>query len=144
LPGPPYQFLDRIIDVTGEPFVMQAGATCVAEYEIPHDAWYFTANRSLKMPFSILLEIALQPCGWLAAYCGSALTSPVDLSFRNLGGQAVQHLAVTPDLGTLTTTVTLTKVSSSVGMIIQHYEMKIHCEHGPVYEGTTYFGFFAR
>jgi 3-hydroxymyristoyl/3-hydroxydecanoyl-(acyl carrier protein) dehydratase len=90
------------------------------------------------------LEIALQPCGWLAAYCGSALTSPVDLSFRNLGGQAVQHRAVTPSLGKLTTNVTITNVSSSVGMIIQHYEMKVRCEQGPVYEGTTYFGFFAK
>ena len=42
------------------------------------------------MPFSVLLEIALQPCGWLAAYCGSALTSPEDLKFRNLGGKAIK------------------------------------------------------
>ena len=27
------------------------------------------------MPFAVLLEVALQPCGWLAAYMGSALTS---------------------------------------------------------------------
>ena len=93
LPGPPYQFLDRIIEVKGEPFVMAAGAACIAEYEIPDDAWYFAANRAPKMPFSILLEVALQPCGWLAAYCGSALTSPIDLKFRNLGGQAVQYRA---------------------------------------------------
>ena len=31
------------------------------------------------MPFCILLEIALQPCGWLAAYMGSALKSDQDL-----------------------------------------------------------------
>ena len=39
------------------------------------------------------LEIALQPCGWLAAYLGSALTSPDDLYFRNLGGKATQLAA---------------------------------------------------
>src|SRR5205807_6712020 len=132
------QFLDRIIEVTGEPFVMQAGATCVAEYEIPHDAWYFTANRSLKMPFSILLEIALQPCGWLAAYCGSALTSPVDLSFRNLGGQAVQYVPVTPDTGTLTTRVKITKVAKSAGMIIQNFEFAVRAAGQMVYAGDTY------
>ena len=49
------------------------------------------------MPFAVLLEIALQPCGWLAAYLGSALTSDADLSFRNLGGRAVQRRRVTPD-----------------------------------------------
>ncbi len=36
--------------------------------------WYFAANRQATMPFAVLLEIALQPCGWLAAYLGSALT----------------------------------------------------------------------
>ena len=77
------------------------------------------------MPFSVLLEIALQPCGWLAAYCGSALTSPEDLSFRNLGGKATQLRAVTPDSGTLTTNVKMTNVSKSAGMIIQHYDMRV-------------------
>jgi acyl transferase domain-containing protein/3-hydroxymyristoyl/3-hydroxydecanoyl-(acyl carrier protein) dehydratase len=144
LPGPPYQFLDCIPAVTGEPFVLKAGAACTALYAVPPDAWYFAANRAPTMPFSILLEIALQPCGWLAAYCGSALTSPVDLSFRNLGGQATQFLPVGPDIGTLVTNVTMTNVSRSAGMIIQHYSMNVACDRGTVYEGTTYFGFFTK
>ncbi|MBL8866394.1 MAG: hypothetical protein JNK93_12615 [Planctomycetia bacterium] len=144
LPGPPYQFLDCVTAVTGEPFVLKAGAACTALYAVPPDAWYFAANRAPTMPFSILLEIALQPCGWLAAYCGSALTSPVDLSFRNLGGKATQFLPVGPDIGMLTTNVTMTNVSSSAGMIIQHYSMQVTCDRGTVYEGTTYFGFFTK
>ena len=55
---------------------------------MPPDAWYFDADRQDVMPFVILLEAALQPCGWLAAYLGAALTSPDDLCFRNLGGKA--------------------------------------------------------
>jgi 3-hydroxymyristoyl/3-hydroxydecanoyl-(acyl carrier protein) dehydratase len=144
LPGPPYQFLDCITAVTGEPFVMKAGAACEAQYTVPRDAWYFRANRCENMPFSVLLEIALQPCGWLAAYCGSALTSRDDLSFRNLGGKATQLRPVTPTNGTLTTRVMLTSVSSSGGMIIQHYDMLVRDEVGEVYVGTTYFGFFTR
>jgi len=144
LPGPPFQFLDSIEDVTGEPFVLQAGASCVAQYAVPSDAWYFEANRCSVMPFAVLLEIALQPCGWLAAYCGSALTSPDDLSFRNLGGRATQFRAVTPDTGLLTTRVKLTNVSRSAGMIIQHFDMQVCDRLGPVYEGTTYFGFFTQ
>ena len=70
--------------------MLEAGRRAVAEYDVPPDAWYFAANRSERMPFTVLLEIALQPCGWLAAYCGSALTSPDDLRFRNLGGKATQ------------------------------------------------------
>jgi 3-hydroxymyristoyl/3-hydroxydecanoyl-(acyl carrier protein) dehydratase len=144
LPGPPFQFIDRITAVSGEPFALRSGASCEGQYDIPPDAWYFEANRSEQMPFSILLEIALQPCGWLAAYCGSALTSPDDLSFRNLGGKATQFLPVTAQTGTLTMTATMTNVSQSAGMIIQHYDMRITSRAGTVYEGTTYFGFFAK
>jgi 3-hydroxymyristoyl/3-hydroxydecanoyl-(acyl carrier protein) dehydratase len=144
LPGPPFQFLDCVTAVTGEPFVLKAGATCEAKYAVPPDAWYFGANRCEIMPFAVLLEIALQPCGWLAAYCGSALTSPEDLSFRNLGGKAVQLRPVGPWTGTLTTTVKMTSVSNSAGMIIQHYDMLVRDRAGDVYKGTTYFGFFTK
>jgi acyl transferase domain-containing protein/3-hydroxymyristoyl/3-hydroxydecanoyl-(acyl carrier protein) dehydratase len=144
LPGPPYQFLDRVTNVVGEPFVLKAGAACTAEYAVPPDAWYFDANRCPTMPFSVLLEIALQPCGWLAAYCGSALTSPTDLSFRNLGGEGTQLRPVTPESGTLVTDVGMTKVSQSAGMIIQHYDMRVSDREGVVYLGTTYFGFFGK
>lgn len=144
LPGPPFQFLDCITAVTGEPFVLKAGAACEARYAVPLDAWYFGANRCENMPFSVLLEIALQPCGWLAAYCGSALTSKEDLRFRNLGGKATQFRPVTPASGTLTTAVKMTSVSNSAGMIIQHYDMLVRDEVGEVYKGTTYFGFFTK
>ncbi|MFO0799091.1 MAG: beta-ketoacyl synthase N-terminal-like domain-containing protein [Gemmataceae bacterium] len=143
LPRPPFAFVDRVTEVVGEPFVLKAGAACVAEYDVPPGEWYFDAERSGHMPFSVLLEIALQPCGWLAAYCGSALTSPEDLKFRNLGGKATQHRPVTPDTGTLTMRAKMTNVSKSAGMIIQHYDMAVSDRHGPVYTGTTYFGFFS-
>ena len=144
LPGPPYQFLDGITAVTGAPFALKDGASCEAIYEVPGDAWYFAANRSDRMPFSILLEVALQPCGWLAAYCGSALTSVHDLSFRNLGGQGTQFELVGSDIGALTTRVVMTKVSNSAGMIIQHYSLLVLAGDRKIYEGTTYFGFFAK
>ena len=144
LPGPPFQFLDRVRSVSGEPFAMKAGARAVAEYTPPTNAWYFEAERSGRMPMSVLLETALQPCGFLAAYCGSALQVPHDVSFRNLGGKATQHLAVTPNIGRLTSTATLTKVSNSAGMIIQHYDLLIESRTGKVFDGTTYFGFFAK
>ncbi len=144
LPGPPYQFLDRITAVTGEPFVLKDGAACTAEYDVPPGEWYFDANRCERMPFSVLLEIALQPCGWLAAYCGSALTSDTDLSFRNLGGKGTQLAPIGPGIGTLTTAATMTKVSKSAGMIIQNYDMTVSAGGRAVYEGTTYFGFFAK
>ena len=144
LPGPPYQFLDRVTEVAGEPFALAEGAACAAEYAVPPGEWYFEHNRCGRMPFSILLEIALQPCGWLAAYCGSALVSDTDLSFRNLGGTGTQLAPVGPDAGTLTTRVSMTKVAKSAGMVIQHYSLDVRAGTTPVYSGTTYFGFFAK
>jgi 3-hydroxymyristoyl/3-hydroxydecanoyl-(acyl carrier protein) dehydratase len=73
---------------------------------------------------------------------GSALTSPHDLHFRNLGGKGVQHRQVTPGTGTLTTSVKVTRVSSSAGMIIQNYDFAVRAGSEIIYEGDTYFGFF--
>lgn len=144
LPGPPFQFLDRIVAIDGEPWTLVEGASVTAEYDVPADAWYFDQGRQENMPFSVLLEIGLQPCGWLAAYCGSALTSSTDLSFRNLDGNAVQHRAVTATSGTLSIAVTMTRVASSGGMIIQNYDFEVSDSVGPVYTGDTVFGFFSK
>jgi len=145
LPGPPYQFLDRITRIeNAQPWKMAADGRIEAEYDVPPDAWYFTAARQPVMPFAVLLEVALQPCGWLAAYLGSALTSPIDLSFRNLGGSAELLHPVGPDAGTLTTRVNITRVASSAGMIIQNYDFEIRNRNRTVYAGDTMFGFFSR
>ena len=144
LPGPPFQFMDRVTALRGEPWQMVPGAMAEAQYDIPADEWYFAADRQPRMPFSVLLEAALQPCGWLAAYVGSALASPTDISFRNLGGSAVQHRAVTRESGTLTACATLTKAATSGGMIIQEFDFSVADRHGVLYEGETMFGFFAK
>lgn len=144
LPGPPFMFVDRVVAVKGEPWKMVAGGKVETQYDIPEEAWYFSANRQNTMPFVVLLEAALQPCGWMAAYIGSALTADIDLSFRNLGGEAVWHRAVTPKSGTIAVDVDVSSVSSSGGMVIQHYAMKVRDQQGLVYEGTTYFGFFSK
>jgi acyl transferase domain-containing protein/3-hydroxymyristoyl/3-hydroxydecanoyl-(acyl carrier protein) dehydratase len=145
LPGPPFQFLDRIVDIQNcQQWQHAAGGEIVAEYDVPPDEWYFAANRQPTLPFAVLLEIALQPCGWLAGYLGSALTSQEDLSFRNLGGRATQFVAVGPDAGTLTTRIKITRVSNSGGMIIQHYDFCVMNAGNKVYEGNTYFGFFTK
>jgi acyl transferase domain-containing protein/3-hydroxymyristoyl/3-hydroxydecanoyl-(acyl carrier protein) dehydratase len=143
LPGPPFAFMDRVVKTVGAPWELKAGAGATAEYDVPDDAWYFVSNRQADMPFAVLLEIALQPCGWLAGYCGSALTSETDLRFRNLGGRAIQHRRVNPASGTLATEVRLTDVSHSGGMIIQRYDMRMTDAEGVVFEGDTYFGFFS-
>jgi 3-hydroxymyristoyl/3-hydroxydecanoyl-(acyl carrier protein) dehydratase len=143
LPGPPYCFMDRVIHVQPDPWVLAADGWITAQYDIPETAWYFAADRSGVMPFCVLLEIALQPCGWLAAYAGSALRSDRDLKFRNLGGSAVLHRQVTPTTGTLTMRCRMTKVSEAADMIIENFDFEVLADGDPVYSGDTYFGFFS-
>lgn len=144
LPGPPFQFMDRVTRVMGEPWQMKADAAVEAQFDLQPDHWFFDVERQPRMPFCVLLEAALQPCGWLAAYIGSALTTPNDISFRNLGGTAIQHRPVTPDSGTLTCSATLTKVATSGGMIIQEFDFSVADNQGLLYEGQTMFGFFSK
>ncbi|HWL95644.1 MAG TPA: hypothetical protein VNT79_19150, partial [Phycisphaerae bacterium] len=144
LPGPPFQFLDRVVHVEPRPWELKAGGWIETEYDIPLDAWYFAANRQRSMPFAILLEAALQPCGWLAAYCGSALRSEEDLSFRNLGGKATLHREIFPDAGTLVARARMTKVNLAGGMIIEDFDMQLLCDGRLHYDGVTTFGFFSK
>ena len=45
--------------VDGEPWVLKAGGACEAEYDVPPTPGTSTPNRSERMPFAVLLEIAL-------------------------------------------------------------------------------------
>ncbi len=125
LPGPPYQFLDRVVRIESVPWKMVAGGVIEAEYDVPPDAWYFAAERQPVMPFAVLLEIPLQACGFLAAYMGSALASSEDLCFRNLEGNGELLAQVGPDAGTLTSQICCKRIAHSAGMIIQHYDYQV-------------------
>jgi PfaB family protein len=144
LPGPPYFFMDRVTRTEPEPWVLKPGGWIEAEYSVPSDEWYFRANRIPSMAFCILLEIALQPCGWLAAYAGSALKSKKDLKFRNLGGNAVLYKDLTPEAGRLTMRARMTKVSEAGGLIIEEFDLEVLQNQETVYKGNTSFGFFTQ
>ncbi len=144
LPGPPYLFIDKITDIEPEQWALKPDGWIEAEYKVPQDEWYFKANRMPAMPFCILLEIALQPCGWLAAYVGSALKSKTDLKFRNLGGTAVLHHQVLPDSKTLRMRTRMTKVAEAGDMIIEDFDIQILQSDKLIYEGNTNFGFFTK
>ena len=142
LPGPPYCFLHRVIETEPQPWVLEPGGWITAQYDMQAGDWYFAADRSGFMPYCVLLEIALQPCGWLAAYLGSALHSDSDLKFRNLGGTARLHTPLVPEDRTLTMRSRLTKVNQAADMIIEHFDFQVLAGDEPVFTGDTYFGFF--
>ncbi len=144
LPGPPYCFMDRVIKADHAPLDLKPGGWIEAEFDLPHDAWYFKAEGSDILPFCILLEIALQPCGWLAAYAGSALRNNKRLFFRNLGGKAEILKPVRSNMGCLTARARMTNVAEAGGLIIQDFEMEVLKDKTMLYKGHTNFGFFTQ
>jgi 3-hydroxymyristoyl/3-hydroxydecanoyl-(acyl carrier protein) dehydratase len=144
LPSPPYLFMDRIMRVEPAPWIVRPGGWVEAEVDVSPEAWYIAAERTGSVPYCVLLETALQPCGWLAAYMGSALKNPKPLHFRNLGGQGILHREARADIGTLRTRIRMTQASEVADMIIEHFDFEIHAAQGLIYSGSTYFGFFAQ
>jgi len=142
LPGPPFLFVDRVTRVEAEPFVLAKTDWVHSEWDVIPDAWYFAGGATRTMPFCILLEAALQPCGWLAAYLGSALRSSEQLHFRNLEGSATLHREIGPEIGTISSRVRLTSFSEAGGMIIQGFDLELSSGEEILYEGNTRFGFF--
>lgn len=149
LPGPPYHFMSRASQIDGTLGGMKVGDKVVLDYDIPDQAWYFLENGAPTMPFCVLLEAALQPCGWLASFVGSALTVDSDLFFRNLDGTGDLKVELLPGCGTLRTEVTITNISQSAGMIIESFKVDCYLT-GPdgedvhVYDLKTVFGFFPK
>ncbi|WP_405868549.1 beta-ketoacyl synthase N-terminal-like domain-containing protein [Streptomyces sp. NBC_00005] len=142
LPGPPYHFISRIVSVDGPPGAMEAGVEVVAEYDVSAGSWYFEQNDSPVLPTAVLMEIALQPCGWLATYVGCALTSDRDLLFRNLDGTATVSGPVGPDTATVRTRSALREISRVGDMVIVSFEVDCLADGLPVFHATTVFGFF--
>ena len=143
LPGPPYHFMSRVVRIDGAIGACEPGATIEIEYDVPPDAWYFGENGGV-MPFAVLLETVLQPCGWLASYVGSALVEEEDLLFRNLDGTGRVLAEVGPRTGTLRTVTTLKSISRSGGMILETFELQCFAGDRLVCELTTGFGFFPK
>jgi len=119
-----------------------APRTVVMAYDVHPDAWYFRPNAGESMPFAILLETALQPCGWLTAWQGQSIRSDKGLYFRNLGGTATQFVEVWPDIGTLTTRATQTSVSEAGGLMVQFYHSTVYAGDTKIFETHTHFGYF--
>ncbi|MEM6732466.1 MAG: hypothetical protein AAF658_12985, partial [Myxococcota bacterium] len=142
LPSPPYHFLSRVTRIEGDIGSMEPGMEVDVEYDIPEDAWYFEENGCRAMPFAVLLEAALQPCGWLSSYMGCALTVDNELFFRNLDGTGTLHVDLLPTSGTLLTRVKSTGISKTGPMIIVSFDVECTVDGNPVYDLQTVFGFF--
>ncbi|MWC29610.1 beta-ketoacyl synthase N-terminal-like domain-containing protein [Paenibacillus sp. MMS18-CY102] len=145
LPGPPYHFMTRVTEVSGQLGVPKSGTVITAEYDIPPDAWYFAENSNATMPFCVLLEAALQPCGWLTSYLGIPESPEQDAYFRNLDGKATLHREILPGAGTLRTRVSMTSLSRMGHTYIESFQVDCFLEDAPdapAFTMSTVFGHF--
>ncbi|MFL7813469.1 MAG: PfaB family protein [Anaerolineales bacterium] len=142
LPNGPLQFLDRVIQIDGHLGEVRPGSSLVSEFDTPADSW-FRDGKAEILPHVALMEIALQPCGFLSAYMGSILgREGQDLYFRNLDGEATLLNRPFDPNQPITNQVELLSSSSLGDVIIQKYQFELSQEGQPFFKGSSSFGYF--
>ncbi|MDR0622768.1 MAG: hypothetical protein LBJ61_12990 [Deltaproteobacteria bacterium] len=147
LPRAPFDFIDQAKVLNGPVGQVSVGTQVEAVYDpeaFPGTRDWLLAHAGGEkpvMPYAAINEMALQGCGFLAAYMGSALSFPGPMRFRNLGGEAILHAEMPELTGKVITKAQLTKSSVLGNMTIQHYQFSLTWRGRPLYDGTTHFGF---
>ncbi|MGI2144858.1 beta-ketoacyl synthase N-terminal-like domain-containing protein [Shewanella frigidimarina] len=138
------QLTTRVVEINGKRGELKKPSSCIAEYEVPADAWYFAKNsHQAVMPYSVLMEISLQPNGFISGYMGTTLGFPgQELFFRNLdgGGKLLRHVDLRGK-----TIVNDSKLLSTViagSNIIQSFTFELSVDNEPFYTGSAVFGYF--
>jgi len=143
LPGPPYHFMSRITELNAEFGNPYNQPSVSAEYKVSKEQWFFKENGSNTMPYCVLMEIALQPCGWLASFCRDNEVYGDELLFRNLDGfNAIQHIELPQDDYIFVTKVNLVAASRTGSLIINRFEIETFANNKLAYSYETAFGFF--
>ena len=144
-PNTDLQLISRVLSITGERHQFSNKPVITSEYDVPADAWYYAQNAYPEMPYSILMEIALQPCGFLGAYLGSTLAFPdKDLYFRNLDGDGEMIKRVDLRGKTITNKACLEAHTNLGGTVVQRYTYELFVDGELFYKGKSSFGFFSK
>ena len=144
LPRPPYDFIDQATVVKGRRYAIEPGSEVLARYVVEAEGWLLgeAGGGRPALPYAVLNEIALQACGFLAAYMGSALLFDSPMHFRNLGGRATV-LAEVAGGEAVDTRARFVRSNRLGEMMIQYYEFECAVGARSVYQGVTHFGFFS-
>ncbi len=166
LPGPPYHCLSRVVEIDGEQGTLDPSAglrqryAATLDYDLPHaraerlfpEDDFVPEGGTGALPFALLMETGLQPCGWLASYVGSTLHSSENLHFRNLDGTGTVHAELRAGedprstQGTVSTRTELVGVARSGSSIIERFDVRMERDTAngkePVFTMQTAFGFF--
>ncbi|MFK5895244.1 MAG: beta-ketoacyl synthase N-terminal-like domain-containing protein, partial [Pseudomonadota bacterium] len=139
------QVMHRVIDVTGNRHDFDNTTKCTAEYDVAQDVWFCTENSYPSFsPYSMLMEIALQPNGFLTSHIGSTLIYPdINLYFRNLDGTGRLIKEIDLRGKTIVNKTTMYSTSAVMNNIIQKFTFELICDGEVFYEGDAVFGFFS-
>jgi len=143
-PNGDLQLISRVLETKGTRLELKQPASVVAEYDVPEDAWFFRQNSHPGViPYSILMEISLQPNGFVSAWMGTTLTAPdVDFCFRNLDGEGTILRPIDLRGKTITNRSELLSTVTTGNTIIQQFRWDLSHGGEPFYEGTAVFGYF--
>ncbi len=145
IPNTDLMLLSRIVEVNAVRLTTKIGSSMVAEYDVPPEMWFYTDNSAPFTPYSMLMEMALQPCGFLSAFMGPTLDFPeVDFYFRNLDGVGKLTRAVDLRGRTLVNRVELVSSTILQGIIIQKYTFDMQLDGESFYVGHSTFGYFTK
>ncbi|TYK64931.1 beta-ketoacyl synthase N-terminal-like domain-containing protein [Colwellia echini] len=149
------QVVTQVVEVKGTRLDLKSPASCISEYFVPKDAWYFTKNsHEAWMPYSLIMEIALQPNGFISGYMGTTLKYPdKDLFFRNLDGTGELLKQVDLRGKAIINNSVLLSTTMAGGMIVQSFTFELYvknedvatqniAKHELFYKGTAVFGYF--
>jgi 3-hydroxymyristoyl/3-hydroxydecanoyl-(acyl carrier protein) dehydratase len=142
IPNGALLLMDQVTDIQGTRHQLKPGASISTEYTVPSTAW-FGSQPGQPVPYFTLMEMALQPCGLLSAYLGTAFIFPgEDYYFRNLDGQAV--LLSEPNLHgqQITANARLTSSTTSGSTIIQKFDFSLSRNGQVFFKGDSAFGYF--
>jgi 3-hydroxymyristoyl/3-hydroxydecanoyl-(acyl carrier protein) dehydratase len=147
LPKYPFDFIDQAKVLQGRVGVVEVGTKVEATYfiEEKHGSrkWILEKAKGIKpiFPYAAINEIALQSCGFLSSYMGSALSFHGPMRFRNLGGKAISHKVVDEFSGKIVTTATLKQSSVGPKTHVQKFEFSSLWNGEVIYQGQADFGF---
>nr|A0A1B3PEI9.1 RecName: Full=Polyunsaturated fatty acid synthase subunit C; Short=PUFAs-C [Thraustochytrium sp. ATCC 26185]AOG21006.1 polyunsaturated fatty acid synthase subunit C [Thraustochytrium sp. ATCC 26185] len=119
--------------------------TMIGEFDCPADAWFYKgAANDGHMPYSILMEIALQTSGVLTSVLKAPLTMEKDdILFRNLDANADFVRADVDFRGKTIRNITKCTGYSMLGeMGVHRFSFELSVDDVVFYKGTTSFGWF--
>ncbi len=142
-PNGDLQLISRIVSINGTRGQVTPDSSLVSEYDVPENPWFYQQNATQETPYSILMEIGLQPCGFLSAHLGSTLPYPEEyFYFRDLDGNGKLLRQVDLRGQTISNQVRLLSSTAVQGVIIQKFAYELSTGGQPFFAGEAVFGYF--